>query len=64
MLLISSQEFTIGTIADNHKIIIFDDLERCKLKISELFGYINEFVEHYGCKVILLSEEIKIFEKM
>src|SRR5574344_241831 len=45
------------------KIIIFDDLERCKLKISELFGYINEFVEHYGCKVILLSEEIKIFEK-
>jgi hypothetical protein len=45
------------------KLIIFDDLERCKLKISELFGYINEFVEHYSCKVILLSEESKIFEK-
>lgn len=45
------------------KLIIFDDLERCKLKISELFGYINEFVEHYSCKVILLSEESKILEK-
>lgn len=45
------------------KLIIFDDLERCKMKISELFGYINEFVEHYSCKVILLSEESKILEK-
>lgn len=46
-----------------NKLIIFDDLERCKLKISELFGYINEFVEHFNCKVILLSEEIKMEEK-
>lgn len=45
------------------KLIIFDDLERCKLTISELFGYINEFVEHYSCKVILLSEESKMLEK-
>ena len=45
------------------KMIIFDDLERCKLKISELFGYINEYVEHYNCKVILLSDERKILDK-
>ena len=45
------------------KLIIFDDLERCKLKSSEIFGYINEFVEHFNCKVILLSDEKKIMQK-
>lgn len=46
-----------------NKILIFDDLERCSIKISELFGYINEFVEHFNCKVILLSDEEKIYKK-
>jgi hypothetical protein len=45
------------------KLIVFDDLERSKLKISELFGYINEFVEHYNCKVILLSDEERMKER-
>jgi hypothetical protein len=44
------------------KIIIFDDFERCKIPISELFGYINEYVEHYKCKVIILSDEQKIYD--
>lgn len=42
------------------KILIFDDLERCKAPIDELFGYINNFVEHSQCKVILLADEGKI----
>lgn len=46
-----------------NKILIFDDLERCSLKITDLFGYINEFVEHFNCKVILLSDEEKILKK-
>jgi len=46
-----------------NKIIIFDDLERCNLKIDEIFGYINEFVEHLNCKVILLCDEKKIYNK-
>lgn len=42
------------------KILVFDDIERCKIKTEELFGYINIFVEHSGCKVILLADEEKI----
>ncbi len=51
-----------GKIKGN-KILIFDDLERCKVEINDLFGYINEFVEHHNCKVILLSDEGRIYSK-
>lgn len=39
------------------KIIVFDDLERCCLNIEEVFGYINNLVEHAACNVIILCEE-------
>lgn len=42
------------------RILIFDDIERCKIKTDEIFGYLNNFVEHSGCKVILLADENKI----
>ncbi|MDP2724173.1 MAG: P-loop NTPase fold protein [Bacteroidales bacterium] len=45
------------------RILIFDDIERCKIKTDEIFGYINNYVEHSGCKVILLSDEKKIKAK-
>jgi len=45
------------------RILIFDDIERCKIKTDEIFGYINNFVEHSGCKVILLTDEKKIKAK-
>jgi hypothetical protein len=44
------------------KILIFDDIERCKIPLDELYGFINDFVEHSSCKVILLSDEKKIIE--
>ena len=43
-----------------NKILIFDDIERSKLSTDELFGYINNLVEHSGCKVILVCEEEKL----
>ena len=45
------------------KILIFDDIERCKIPIEEIFGFINYFVEHLKCKVILISDEDKIRSK-
>ncbi|MDO3695995.1 P-loop NTPase fold protein [Wenyingzhuangia sp. chi5] len=42
------------------KILIFDDIERCKIDTDEIFGFINYYVEHLSCKVILLSDENKI----
>lgn len=39
------------------RILIFDDLERCGIKIVDLLGYINYFVEHQSHKVILIANE-------
>lgn len=46
-----------------NRILIFDDVERCKIPLDELYGFINEFVEHSQCKVILISDEDKIDEE-
>ena len=47
---------------NSQAVLIFDDLERCKVDISELFGYINEYIEHQQRKVIILANEDKLFE--
>lgn len=42
------------------KLIIFDDIERSLIDIRELLGYINNFVEHGKCKVIIVGDVDKI----
>ncbi|MDQ8936651.1 P-loop NTPase fold protein [Acinetobacter rudis] len=41
-------------------ILIFDDLERCQMKVSESLGYINYFVEHTESRAIILANEEKL----
>lgn len=41
-------------------IFVFDDLERCDCPINEVFGFINELVEHENTKVILVANEKKL----
>lgn len=41
-------------------VICFDDLERCSIPINELFGLINNLVEHCACKVLILADEENI----
>ena len=48
-------------INDNF-ILAFDDLERCKLKIEEVLGYINYFVEQENIKTLIISNETEIQE--
>ena len=38
-------------------IFVFDDLERCDCPINEVFGFINELVEHENTKVIMVANE-------
>lgn len=46
---------------DFSKIVIcFDDLERFCGDINEIYGFINDFVEHKKTKVIILANENKI----
>ncbi|QOW46163.1 MULTISPECIES: P-loop NTPase fold protein [Acinetobacter] len=44
-------------------VLIFDDVERCQIPISEVLGYINYFVEHLNSKVILIGNEDEISKK-
>ncbi|WP_326431314.1 P-loop NTPase fold protein [Enterobacter bugandensis] len=45
---------------DNSKPIVFDDLERCSIKLEDLFGVFNKYVEHHGCKVIVIAHDDKL----
>jgi hypothetical protein len=44
-------------------LLIFDDLERCSMRISDVLGYINAFVEHEGFKVVILGNEDEILKR-
>ena len=41
-------------------IIIFDDIERCNISVNEVFGFLNNLVEHNEIKVILIANESEI----
>jgi len=45
------------------RILIFDDLERCKIDLVDIFGYINQFLEHQGLKIIIIADESKLESK-
>ncbi|WP_371396637.1 P-loop NTPase fold protein [Fretibacter rubidus] len=49
---------------DPEKVIVFDDLERCSLKMKTLLGVINWFVEHQGSKVIIIAHDEKLGKKL
>lgn len=44
-------------------LLIFDDLERCSIKVSEVLGYINAFVEHGEFKAIIVANEEEILKR-
>ena len=44
-------------------VLVFDDLERCSIEIGSLLGYINQFVEHQGYKVVIIANENEILSR-
>lgn len=54
-------DFINGIVTDNlifsDKLICFDDLERCKIPVVEVLGFINNFVEHKQARVLFLADE-------
>lgn len=44
-------------------IFVFDDIERCELSATELWGFINKLTENSGIPVITVANESKILEK-
>lgn len=45
---------------DDSKTIIFDDLERCRVRPTDLLGVINRYVEHHGCRVVVIAHDVKL----
>lgn len=54
------EELLKNSIDVKDMVICFDDLERCGIPINELFGFINNLVEHCNCKVLILADESNI----
>lgn len=48
----------------SNTVLCFDDLERANIDITDILGYINNFVEHDGAKVIIIGFEDEIAEKL
>ncbi|MEJ6402410.1 hypothetical protein [Yoonia sp. 2307UL14-13] len=46
------------------KTLIFDDLERSELKIKDILGAINSYVEHLGFRVIVIAHDQKLTKKL
>jgi hypothetical protein len=46
----------------NNKILIFDDYERSSIDPKVLLGLINFYVEHNGCRVVIIAHDEKIIE--
>jgi hypothetical protein len=44
------------------KPIVFDDLERSGLNVKETLGAINLYVEHHGCRVVVIAHDEKLAE--
>jgi len=43
-----------------NRLIVFDDLERSNMNIQEVLGYINYYVEHIGCNVVIAGDDTKL----
>jgi len=49
---------------DPEAVIIFDDLERSTIKPTVVLGILNWFIEHQGCKVVVIADDKKLKKKI
>lgn len=47
---------------DSSRPLILDDLERCAVENDVLLGIINRYVEHHGCRVIVIAHDTQVDE--
>lgn len=48
----------------SEKLIILEDLERCKIPIFDILGYVNSLVEQDNVKVLLVSNEDEFIKRI
>ena len=42
------------------RLLVFDDLERSNMNMKDVLGYINYYVEHIGCSVVIVGDDCKL----
>ena len=42
------------------RLLVFDDLERSNMNMKDVLGYINYYVEHIGCSVVIVGDDSKL----
>ncbi len=52
----------LDTNISSGRILIFDDLERSRMPLKVLLGVINNYVEHSGCRVIVIVHDKKVLD--
>ncbi|MDP9653656.1 UNVERIFIED_ORG: hypothetical protein J2W87_001565 [Pseudomonas putida] len=45
---------------NNDRILVFDDLERSSIPTKDILGVFNKYVEHHGCRVVVIAHDEKI----
>lgn len=58
----ATSEKIIETSIKENQILVFDDLERCSIPITDLLGYINQFIEHGEVKSIVIANEAELLK--
>ena len=46
----------------NDRVLVFDDLERSRIPMKVLLGAINHYVEHSGCRAIVIVHDKKVLD--
>lgn len=59
-ILAAGLDATVRDDVDASKILVFDDLERSTIDNRTLLGIINFYVEHHGCRVIVIAHDEKL----
>ncbi|MBO6206138.1 MAG: hypothetical protein J6O73_04280 [Lachnospiraceae bacterium] len=54
----------LASLSDTKIVLIFDDVERCKIDIIELMGFLNNLSENNGYKIILVAFEKEIEKRI
>lgn len=42
---------------DSSRTVVFDDVERSRMGVGDVFGYVNQLVEHGGFRVVMIGNE-------
>lgn len=43
-----------------NRLLVFDDIERSNMDIQDVLGYINYYVEHIGCNLVIVGDDNKL----